>query len=124
MRTVGLGPPQGEETGPGSLHLTTQEGESPQLLPTDFAGFQYRCQVGCTVCPRNQPSQISLLGLWIHRRLWVGRPGSAQAGVWKRRNVGANSGAVLLMKSGSQLCGWWCPTAPAQEVSFPGHFFL
>lgn len=43
---------------------------------------------------------------------------------WKRRNVGVNSGAVLLMKSGSQLCGWWCWTAPAQEVSFLGHFFL
>lgn len=35
-----------EETGLGSLHLMTQEGESPQWLPTDLAGFQYRCQAG------------------------------------------------------------------------------
>lgn len=35
-----------EETGLGSLHLTTQEGESPQLLPTDLAGYQYCCQAG------------------------------------------------------------------------------
>lgn len=30
-----------------------------------------------TVDSRNQPSQKALLGLWMHKGLWVGRPGSA-----------------------------------------------
>ena len=62
-----------EKMGQGSLHLTTQ----------DLLVFSTAARLGCTVCLRNQPSQMSLLGLWMHRRLWVGRPGSAQAGVWR-----------------------------------------
>lgn len=72
-----------EETGLGSLHLMTQEGESPSGCPLILLVFSTAARLGCTVCPRNQPSQTSLLGLWMQRRLWVGRPGSAQAGVWK-----------------------------------------
>lgn len=37
---------------------------------------------------------------------------------------GSDFGAVLLMKSVAQLCGWWCLTASALEVSDLGHFLL
>lgn len=116
-----------EKIGQGSLHLTSQEGESPRLLPTDLAGVQYRCQAGLH-CLSEEPALPDVTAGTVDAQETVGGQAWLSSGwsmeEWKRRNVGANSGAVLLMKSGSQLCGWWCQTAPAQEVSFLGHFFL